>query len=205
MIREIVQYPHVAFGATFGLMKAPEIRARLKDSGRSQAALARAIGKSKDSVSRLLNNARGMDVDEAEKIDAFFGVGVAAQPAYLRLPVFGYAAAGGEDRVALADDQVLDHVEIPRGLVRGEAFGVRVAGESMYPRLQSGETVIAERGVAPIRNKEVLVELRDGSGLVKEYRGQKDGFLFLWQYNPEREVRIELSKVRTMCSAFRWR
>lgn len=205
MIRAEAQYPAVAIFATFGRMKPPEIRRRLEETGRTQAALARHMGISKDSASRLVNGMRSMDLEELEAIKSFFGDDQPAAPVYVRLPVFGYGAAGGDDRVALASDHILDHVEIPAGLVRGEAFGVRVAGASMYPRLFDGETVIAERNVPPTRNREVVVELNDGTGLVKEYRGQKDGFLFLWQYSPEQEVRIPITSVRAMHSAFRWR
>lgn len=186
-------------------MKPPEIRDRLRSTGRSQRSLADYVGVSKDSMSRLLNEQRSMGMEEAERIKAFFGEDKPPPPEYIRLPVFGYAAAGAEDRVALASDQVLDYVEIPPGLVRGDAFGVRVAGESMYPRLFSGETVIAERNVPPVRNREVMVELTDGTGLVKEYRGMRDGVLFLFQYSPEKEVRVPLIQVRAMHAAFRWR
>lgn len=186
-------------------MKPPEIRARLKSTGRSQRALGLAIGKSKDSVSRLLTGQRMMDIDEAAAITSFFGEDGAHAPRSVRLDVYGYAAAGSDDRFSIATDQVLDEIEVPAGLVRGPAFGVRVAGGSMHPRLFDGEIVIAERGVPPTRNKEVVVEMRDGTGLVKEYRGQKDGYLFLFQYNPEKEVRVPLTQVRVMHSAFRWR
>ncbi|MBW8815569.1 MAG: helix-turn-helix transcriptional regulator [Caulobacterales bacterium] len=186
-------------------MKAPEIRRRLEQSGRTQTALARHLGKSKDSVSRLVMGMRGISADEAEAIKEFFGDDQPQGPVFVKLPVFGYAAAGSSDRVSIASDQVLDHVEVPAGLVRGDGFGVRLSGDSMYPRLFDGEIVIAERNVPPVRHREVVVELRDGTALVKEYRGTKDGFLFLWQYNPESEVRIELTKVRAMHAAFRWR
>ena len=122
-----------------------------------------------------------------------------------RIPVYGYAAAGDEDRVAMASNQVLDYVDVPVGLVRGEAFIVRTVGESMYPRLRSGEPVLVERGVPPVRNDDVLVELADGTGLVKEYRGQRDGYLLLFQYNPERELKIPLTQVRKIHSASPWR
>lgn len=205
MIRAEAQLSAVAFPAMLWRMKPPEIRSRLKATGRSARALADYVGVSKDSMSRLLNEQRTMGVEEAERIKSFFGDDRPEPPEYIRLPVFGYAAAGGQDRVAMASDQVLDYVEIPPGLVRGDAFGVRVAGESMYPRLFSGETVIAERNVPPVRNREVVVELTDGTGLVKEYRGMRDGVLFLFQYAPEEEVRVPLTKVRAMHAAFRWR
>lgn len=166
-------------------------------------ALARHLGKSKDSVSRLVKGDRALKADEAALLASFFGDDVTAPPPLIRLPVFGYAAAGGDDRVMLASDQVLDEIELPAALFRGEAFAVQVAGGSMYLRLFDGERVIAERNVPPVRNREVVVELMDGTGLVKEYRGQKDGQIFLWQYNPEQELRIPLTKVCRM--HFAWK
>lgn len=179
-------------------MKPPEIRARLKDTGRTQAALGRAIGKSKDSVSRLLTGQRSLEVDEADAIRAFFGEDQSPGPTFVQIPVYGYAAAGGDDRVALASDQVLDRIEIPAGLTRGEAFAIRVSGDSMEPRLYSGELVIVGRGVAPQKNGDCVVEMKDGSALVKQYRSQRDGVVFLHQLNPDQEIRLDATKVRTI-------
>lgn len=179
-------------------MKPPEIRERLKATGRTQAALGKAIGKKKDSVSRLLLGERSMDVDEAAAIRAFFGDDQVAGPTFLRIPVYGYAAAGGDDHVAIASDHVLDWVEIPAGMVRPDAFAIRVAGESMEPRLYSGEQVIVNPGVPPLRDGDCVVEMRDGSALVKQYRGQRDGVVFLNQHNPPREIRVDASKVKTI-------
>jgi phage repressor protein C with HTH and peptisase S24 domain len=198
MIRAETQYPPVAIFANFGRMKPPEIRSRLRATGRTQTALAAHLGKSKDSVSRLVAGQRSMDIDELAQIKEFFGDDQPAAPTTVQIPVYGYAGAGGDDRVVIASDQVLEYIEIPAGMVRGEAIAVRVAGESMYPRLFSGEMVIVERNVPPVRNKDAVIELKDGSALVKEYRGQKDGVVFLFQYNPEGEVRVPADQVRAM-------
>jgi SOS-response transcriptional repressor LexA len=198
VIREQMQYRDVAFFARTGGMKPPEIRARLKETGRSQAALGRAIGKSKDSVSRLLAGQRSLDVEEAEAIRSFFGEDQPAGPVYVQIPVYGYAAAGGSDRVALASDQVLDRIEIPAGLTRGEAFAIRVSGDSMEPRLYSGELVIVGRGVPPQKNGDCVVEMRDGSALVKQYRSQRDNVVFLHQLNPDEEIKVDATKVRAI-------
>lgn len=179
-------------------MKPPEIRARLKQTGRSQIALARSIGKSKDSISRLLNGERGLDYEEAEQIRAFFGADEPAAPAFVQIEVFGYAIPGTDDRVSLATDQVMERIEVPAGLTRGDAVAIRVPGETMSPRLFSGEVVIVAMGVPPARNGDCLVELKDGSAMVKQYVGQKEGFVFCRQYNPDKEVRIEATKVRAI-------
>lgn len=198
MIRAEAQYPSVAFPATFLRMKPPEIRTRLKSTGRSQRALADYVGVSKDSISRLLTGHRSMGVDEAERIKEFFGDDAPQAPSFVQIPVYGYAAAGGADRVAIANDLVLDRIEIPAGMTRGDAMAIRIAGDSMEPRLYSGELVIVERNVPPDRNGDCVLELTDGSAIVKQYRGQRDGFYFLRQYNPDEEVRIPVTKTRAI-------
>jgi phage repressor protein C with HTH and peptisase S24 domain len=198
VIRGQTQYQPVAFFAMTGGMKPPEIRARLKETGRTQMALGRAIGKSKDSVSRLLAGERSMDVEEADKIRSFFGAEQDAGPQFQQIPVFGYAAAGGGDRISIASDQVLDRIEVPLGLSRGDAIAIRVMGDSMEPRLYSGELVIVGLGVPPMRNGDCVVEMRDGSAIVKQYKGQRDGAVFLAQLNPGEEVRIDASKVKAI-------
>jgi phage repressor protein C with HTH and peptisase S24 domain len=198
VIRAQTQYQNVAFFAMTGGMKPPEIRARLERSGRSQIALGRYIGKSKDSVSRLVKGERGLDVEEAEKIAEFFGDDVEPRAQFTQIPVYGYAAAGGDDHISIAGDLVLDRIEVPLGLTRGAAIAIRVAGDSMEPRLYSGELVIVGLGVPPTRNGDCVVELRDGSAIVKLYKGQRDGAVFLAQLNPAQEVRIDASKVKAI-------
>lgn len=192
---------------------------RLQERGRgAKNQLARRLNIDPSDLSRRLKRSGEPTASQAQVIEAFldgeadaaqesmsFALPAGSAPPPRRLPVYGYAGLADEDRVALASDQVLDFVDVPAGLVRGEAFIVRLTGESMYPRLRSGEQVIVERGVPPVRYDDVLVELADGTGMVKEYRGQKDGYLFLWQHNPEREIRLPLTQVRRLHAAWPWR
>ena len=186
---------------------------RLKNLRRgAKSRLARYLDLDPSDLSRRLKRKGEPTASQAKRIEAFLEADPAAEQAepvqvanVQHVPVFGYAAAGGDDRVALASDQILDQVAVPNGLLRGDAFIVRLVGESMYPRLRSGEAVMVERNVPPVRNDDVLVELTDGSGLIKEYRGQRDGYLFLFQYNPEQEVRIPLTKVQSIHAAWPWR
>lgn len=198
MIRAEAEYPRVAFFATPSRMEPKEIRERLRRSGRSQASLGRHLGASKDSVSRLLSGQRRMQAVELRQIEEFFADDGPKGPAFETIDVYGYAQAGGTDRIGLASDQVIDRIEIPAGMVRGPAIGIRVAGDSMEPRLFSGETVIVALNVAPARDRDCVVEFRDGTGIVKQYRGQREGQVFLWQYNPEEELRVDASKVKAI-------
>lgn len=203
VIRENLQYQRVAFFATPSRMKVEDVHRRLRTSGRRQSDLARHLGVSKDSISRLMKGpdtkgGRRMTAEEAEKIESFFAGDEPAGPAFELIDVYGYAQAGGEDRIGLASDQVIDRIEVPAGLVRGRAIGVRVAGDSMEPRLYSGETVIIGLNMSPQRDRDCVVEFHDGTGIVKQYKGQRDGVVFLHQYNPDKEVRVDASKVKAI-------
>lgn len=179
-------------------MKPPEIRRRLRESGRTQESLARHLGISKDSASRLVAGHRNMRLEELDKIQDFFGDTEPRHPEFVQIPVYGYVAAGGTDRIALASDHVLERIEVPYGLTRGETIAIRVAGDSMEPRLYSGELVIVELGVPPNRGGDCVVEMKDGTALVKQYQGIRDGYAFLRQLNPDQEVRLPLTQVKAI-------
>lgn len=179
-------------------MKPADIKARLDRTGRKHSALAAHLGISKDSVSRLVNGQRDPSYDEVQAIEKFFADDAETGPRLIDIPVFGYAAAGGEDRVALANDAVLEHIKIPEGLAKGEIMAIRVAGDSMEPRLFAGEVVIVGRNLGPARDRDCVVEFRDGTAVVKQYQGQREGFIFLRQFNPDKEVRYDATKVRAV-------
>jgi phage repressor protein C with HTH and peptisase S24 domain len=177
-------------------MDASDIQAMLARSGRSQSDLGRFLGISKDSVYRLVNGRRKLEAGEAERLKGFFEPETG--PRYDVLNVFGYAQAGGDDRVSLASDHVIDRLEVPSGLVRGRAIAVRVAGDSMEPRLFSGETLIIAIDRPPERDRDCVVEFLDGTAIVKTYKGTRDGWVHLMQYNPEKAVKVQASSVRAI-------
>lgn len=187
-----------AFAATMRGMRGSDIKARLDRAGRSQSALARHLGKTVHAVGRLVKSPRELTPTEAAQIEEFFGDEAPAGPTIDRIPVYGYVAAGGQDRIAIGSDHVLDYLEVPSGLTRGQPIALRVAGDSMEPRLFSGETVIVGLGVAPSRYGDCVVEYRDGSAIIKQYRGQREGKVFLYQYNPELEFPVEGASVKAV-------
>lgn len=185
-------------------MKGTDIKPRLDDAGRTQAALGRHLGYDVHKVGRLVRNEKELPPSLAARVEEFFSGARPLEPQLKRVPVYGYVAAGGEDRVAIAADAILDYIEIPVGLVRGEVLGLRVSGDSMEPRLHSGELLLVGLNVAPLRGGDCVIEFRDGSGIVKEYRGQRDGHFMLWQFNPEKELKIPASAVKAV-HAVLWR
>lgn len=195
-------------------MEITEIPARLRQLKRSQADLARHLDLDPSSLTKTIKGERRLRADELIKIEQFFGetfdrdnvvesLSERRRTAPKRIPVYGYAAAGGSERIAMNPGQVIDWVEAPplwNGV--GDLAVIRIIGDSMEPRYFAGEAVTARLGLPPARGQDCLIEFNDGSGLIKSYRGQRDGFVFAWQYNPPNgetnEVRYDGASVKAL-------
>lgn len=195
-------------------MDLKDIPERLKAAGRSQAELAAHLNLDPSSMTKTIKGTRRLKADELLKIEAFFEDGPDGnvelmaprrRAAPRRIPVYGYAAAGGEDRIVMNPGQVIDWIEPPplwNGL--GDLVAIRVLGDSMEPRLFSGEMVVAQIGLPPARDRDCIIEMGDGSALVKTYKGQKDGHVFAHQYNPDKGLSIDATGVKAL-HAIIWR
>lgn len=63
------------------------------------------------------------------------------------------------------------------------AYGIRVRGDSMRPRIKSGEYIVAEPNVEAQPGDDVVVRLRDGRALVKEMLWVRDDEVSLGSVN----------------------
>lgn len=59
------------------------------------------------------------------------------------------------------------------------AYAVRVIGDSMHPRIKSGEYVVVEPGHECSPGDEVLVRTTDGYSMVREFLFRRGGFVAL--------------------------
>lgn len=183
-----------------------DLRKRLEPKGRGAGyQLALRLGMNSSYFYRKLKTAAPLTALQAQAAREFLGEpGEARQPLPApprrRLPVYGYAAAGGEETIALNDGQIIDWLDLPMGieLGPGDYFVVRAIGSSMEPRIFPGENLVVRRAYPPAKGKDVVVEFSDGTGLVKTYQGQRDGHVFLEQYNPPRTVNADATKVRAL-------
>lgn len=187
-------------------MKPADIKRRLAAGRRSQQELADFLGISVYSANRLLNDGRELKASEIGRIEAFFkSVGLegpqGAQDG--RIPVYGFAAASNEDRIAWTQAQILDWIDAP-DLVSGVDAAVRIVGDSMEPRLFAGEMAYLRSGLQPRRGQDCVVELANDEAIIKTYEARRDGHLLLRQYNPETELKIPLANVRAV-HAVLWR
>ena len=199
-------------------MDISDLPQRLERAGFNQAALARFMGLDPASLSKTIKGQRQLKANELVKIEEFFasnggGEGEASvtpmaprrRTPQARIPVYGYAAAGGEERIAFNSGQVVDWLDPPpmwNGT--GDLIAIRILGDSMEPRLFAGEMVLAQVGLPPARDRDCVIEMADGSALVKTYKGQRDGQVFAHQFNPDRQVAIPATQVRAL-HAIIWR
>ena len=80
------------------------------------------------------------------------------------IPVIGDAVLGM--------DGLIDMMEFHAGWLRiysddKHAYGVRVRGDSMWPRIQSGEFVVIEPSTKVAPGDEVFIRTKDGHNMIK--------------------------------------
>lgn len=92
------------------------------------------------------------------------------------------------------------------------AYAVKVVGDSMYPRIRSGEFVLCEPNHTYGPGDEVLVVTTDGRSMVKEFLYQRDGQVVLHSVNDGhgrltlRQEDVEkIHYVAAIVKAARWR
>lgn len=179
-------------------------RPELNERG-AQLRLARHLDMDPSYLSRKLRTRLELKVGEQRAINAFLS-GDAIEvppPAGRRVPVYGYAAMGAADLgdegevVAMGEHAILDWMELPAGISpRGDCFVIYPLGASMEPRIFAGEPLLVLKQVPPLRDGDALIEFSDGAGVVKSYRGTRDGWVWARQYNPEAERKYEASRVK---------
>ena len=75
------------------------------------------------------------------------------------------------------------------------AFAVRYAGDSMRVHYQTGDLLYIHPTKPAVQGRNVLVEFKDRSVIVKGFVSQSDTELVLRQDNPEQELRFPLEDV----------
>lgn len=199
-------------------MRLQDIPNRLAKIGKKQADLSRVLELDPSSLTKTIKGTRNVQASEIPLIEQFFsekldlddggakrtvGSGRRAHPPH-QIPVYGYAAAGGGDRIAFSQDNVLEYREPPPYWSgAGQLIYVRIIGDSMERRYFSGEVVAVRLGVPPGKNDDCLIEFHDGSVLIKNYGGERDQTIFARQYNPEQELKIPGADVRALHAVWR--
>lgn len=102
--------------------------------------------------------------------------------------VYGYVAGAGE-RVTVAAGSEIRWVPMHPGQRGYSRIGsAEVVGESMYPRFKPRELAYFVFDMTPPRGDDVIVELVDGTAIIKEYVGRTPEHLMLREFFPEERV-----------------
>lgn len=183
------------------------IREGLKKPGKSQAGLARALGRDPAAVSRLLNDGRQLKASELEIVKQYLGdtqcgdyepphkAATNVNPGEM-LRVLGMAE-GGPDGWNLFNGETVQYINRPANLIGVPgAYGVYIRGTSMVPRYEPGEIAHIHPGKPVQPGCYVLVQRRNPEdeahplAVIKRLVRRSAGKVTLGQLDPAREFDV---------------
>ncbi|MEQ4624775.1 XRE family transcriptional regulator [Providencia manganoxydans] len=165
-----------------------KIRAIRKRKGMTILDLANAINSDVGNISRLERNVQGYTENTLMKIASALGVTVADlfsdtpiksdEIEYIGEIPSGLVKVIGE--AFLGVDGAVDMIESHNGWLKiysddVDAYGLKVKGDSMWPRIQSGEYVVVEPNTHVRAGDEVFVRTIDGHNMIKIFNKTRDG------------------------------
>jgi SOS-response transcriptional repressor LexA len=113
------------------------------------------------------------------------------------LPVFGTAQGGAG--ALIVTDMAVDYVVRPAPLLRvRDGYGMIVAGDSMSPKIENGDTVLVNPHLPP-RNGDTCIfrcHQEDGTvlAIVKKLRRSTDDTWYVSQHNPPKDFTLKRSE-----------
>jgi phage repressor protein C with HTH and peptisase S24 domain len=178
------------------------IRAQLARTGKPQKVIGEILERDAGVVSRIMAGRRPLKAEELRKIRAYFESDApAAEPERtadedLRMPIYG-SARGGLDGDFIDTLNPIGWRPVPHWMLGVQSpAAIRISGESMEPRYFNGELLWADPS-KPVRRKDfVLLEFKDGRGLVKRYVGPKGDAIEVEQLNPAKRLSIPRDELR---------
>lgn len=114
----------------------------------------------------------------------------------------GYVPVIGE--AILGVDGSVDMIEFRAGWLRiysgdKDAYGLKVKGDSMWPRIQSGEYVVIEPNTCVHAGDEVFVRTKDGHNMIKIMNKTRDGdYQFSSVNSDHRPITLEPFEIEKM-------
>ncbi|MEQ5674078.1 S24 family peptidase [Providencia stuartii] len=188
------------------------IRELRKKKGLTILQLATAINSDVGNISRLERNIQGYSENTLVKIAEALGVSVAdlfseSPPQLDEIEYIGTVPSGmvqvrGE--AFLGVDGAVDMIEAHNGWLKiysddKDAYGLKVKGDSMWPRIQSGEFVVVEPNTTVRSGDEVFVRTVEGHNMIKIFSKTRDGdYQFSSINNSHKPITLSPDQVDTM-------
>lgn len=167
----------------------------------SQQSLADKIGVDRSTVSRIENGEIETTIDNAIKIanilevplndlvskdlrfDNAVPVNLNENNNYIKIPVLGVIKAGIPIE---AQQDILEYIDVPKSWTKGgkELFGLRISGDSMFPKYNEGDTVVFEKNndFETANNKDVAIMINGDDATFKKLLINTEG-ITLVPYN----------------------
>ena len=193
-------------------MDIDRIKTGLKQPGKSQAGLARALRVNPSAVNRILTGGRQVKAKEIPIIEGYLGTnGKPAASAHEskrptieaghdKLPVLGMLP-GGDDGSLAFSGEIIDRVPRPPSLAEASnAYGLFVPDAQMEPRYHQGELIYVHPGRPVTAGCYVLVKIRSAStgaprAMVARLAKQSPLRLVLEQLNPPKTSDVQVKDV----------
>ena len=158
----------------------------------SQQSLADEIGVDRSTVSRIENGEIETTIDNAIKIANYLKIPlndlvskdlrfdnaelVDIDSDTIQIPVYGTIKAGTPIE---AQQDIIEYIDIPKSWTRGnkEFYGLKISGDSMYPKYQTDDIVIFEHNVdlSQVNGKDCAVMVNGFDATFKNVRLSRSG------------------------------
>ncbi|WP_036412425.1 XRE family transcriptional regulator [Morganella morganii] len=188
------------------------IREIRKSKGMTILELATAIGSDVGNISRLETNKQGYSENTLIKIASALGVSVADlftenTVSQDKIEFVGFVPDGMVKVIGeafLGAEGAVDMIETLDGWLNiysddKDAYALKVKGDSMWPRIQSGEYVVIEPNTTVRSGDEVFVRTHDGHNMIKVLNKTRDGdYQFTSINNTHQPITIDPLQVDKM-------
>lgn len=152
----------------------------------SMSELARRVGIAKSAISRYFNGTRELPLNKIGDFasvlhttpDYLLGMEYEPQiPQGLKIPVLGTVAAGIP--ISAVED-ILDYEEVPQSWEnQGEFFALKIKGDSMEPRMESGDVVIVKQQPDANSGDTVIVLVNGDDATCKKLQKTDNGIMLV--------------------------
>lgn len=153
-----------------------------KEQNMSMSELARRVGIAKSAISRYFNGTRELPLNRIEDFakalhttsHILLGVEPETQKG-IKIPVLGTVPAGIP---ISAIEDIIDYEEIPQSWSnQGDFFGLRIKGNSMYPKLENGDIVIVKKQSTADNGDVVIAMVNGDDATCKRYKRMDAGIM----------------------------
>ncbi|WP_272571036.1 S24 family peptidase [Providencia sp. PROV267] len=166
--------------------------------------------KEKSFLSQLMNGKSSFGEKAARRLERDYGMPAGYLDSETQLDEIEYIGTVPSGMVQvrgeafLGVDGAVDMIEAHNGWLKiysddKDAYGLKVKGDSMWPRIQSGEFVVVEPNTTVRSGDEVFVRTVEGHNMIKVFSKTRDGdYQFSSINNSHKPITLSPDQVDTM-------